>query len=526
MSKSPPPPNSRPKAYSYLRFSTPEQALGDSARRQDSLAAKYALAHGLDLDTELTFKDEGVSGYRGANAQVGRLADFIEAVKCGQVQSGSFLLVESLDRISRDHAFHAQHLLSGIIMEGVTVVTLIDERVYSKASLQTDPMGMMYSILGFMRANEESATKSRRLKESWSNKRANIETKPLTSKCPAWLELDRERGCFVLIPDRAAVVRNIFALTLEGVGQHAIAERLNRDGVAPWGRGAHWQRSYISKILASPAVVGTITPHSLEYGAGARRRKALQPVEGYYPPVVSAEAYADVQALAVSKRSPGRGARAGAPVTNVLAGMAKCPACGSTMTRVAKGARSRPALVCVRAKAGAGCQYRSVPYAYIEDAILSRLWAHLGDIPSGGDEADEVEAAIVNADEQRDVLREEARVLVDNLSYQRSATLVAQLVKVEAAIDEATAALSRLWDTRDATSGPLIAARVDRVAALLRPSDMPEGESLDDTIDRAALNAALRGIFTGAVINWQNGSIDFGWTHGGLTELQFAMAVA
>ncbi len=49
------------KAYSYLRFSTPEQSLGDSFRRQTALAQEYALRHGLDLDTELTYRDLGIS---------------------------------------------------------------------------------------------------------------------------------------------------------------------------------------------------------------------------------------------------------------------------------------------------------------------------------------------------------------------------------------------------------------------------------------------------------------------------------
>lgn len=40
----------RPKAYSYVRFSTPEQELGDSQRRQIDKAAKYAQDHGLELD--------------------------------------------------------------------------------------------------------------------------------------------------------------------------------------------------------------------------------------------------------------------------------------------------------------------------------------------------------------------------------------------------------------------------------------------------------------------------------------------
>ena len=55
----------RPRAYSYIRFSTPEQMKGDSLRRQTEAAEKYAAINGLDLDDELTFRDLGVSAYTG-----------------------------------------------------------------------------------------------------------------------------------------------------------------------------------------------------------------------------------------------------------------------------------------------------------------------------------------------------------------------------------------------------------------------------------------------------------------------------
>src|SRR4028119_1217108 len=96
-----------PKAYSYLRFSTPEQIKGDSRRRQTSMAQEYAAKHGLTLDEELTYQDLGVSAFRGKNAEDGKLSEFLDAVRFGKVEPGSYLLVESLDRISRQAAWLA-----------------------------------------------------------------------------------------------------------------------------------------------------------------------------------------------------------------------------------------------------------------------------------------------------------------------------------------------------------------------------------------------------------------------------------
>ncbi|MGY4300574.1 hypothetical protein ACVWXN_008669 [Bradyrhizobium sp. i1.4.4] len=71
------------RAYSYVRFSTPSQAAGASLQRQTEKAAKYALEHGLTLDTELNMTDLGVSAYRGKNAHTGALGGFLKAVEAG-----------------------------------------------------------------------------------------------------------------------------------------------------------------------------------------------------------------------------------------------------------------------------------------------------------------------------------------------------------------------------------------------------------------------------------------------------------
>lgn len=130
----------RPKAYSYVRFSTPEQQRGDSFRRQTEKAVDYAARKELDLDDTLNLHDLGKSAYRSANLTTGRLGDFLEAVIAGEVPRGSFLLVESLDRLSRANAFDAQITLSSIISRGITVVSLIDEREYSLEAVERDPM--------------------------------------------------------------------------------------------------------------------------------------------------------------------------------------------------------------------------------------------------------------------------------------------------------------------------------------------------------------------------------------------------
>ena len=97
-------------AFSYLRFSTAEQAAGDSRRRQLAMAEKYAANHHLRLDRQLSFRDLGVSAFRGRNAKEGALRAFLDAIEHNLVPENSFLLIESLDRLSRDRILAAQAL--------------------------------------------------------------------------------------------------------------------------------------------------------------------------------------------------------------------------------------------------------------------------------------------------------------------------------------------------------------------------------------------------------------------------------
>ena len=153
----------RPKAYSYLRFSTTEQLKGDSQRRQLALARDYAARHGLDLDETLTFRDLGVSAFRGKNVSEGELGAFLEAVDTGRVPPGSTLLVENLDRLSRDKTMSALTQFQAILNCDVNVVTLQDGRAFTKSTLNEDPTALVMSIMSMFRAHEESAVKSKRL---------------------------------------------------------------------------------------------------------------------------------------------------------------------------------------------------------------------------------------------------------------------------------------------------------------------------------------------------------------------------
>jgi len=489
------------KAYSYLRFSTPEQMRGDSFRRQTAMANEYAARRGLELDDELTFHDLGVSAYRGKNAEAGRLADFLEAVKAGLVPRGSYLLVEGLDRISRLKPRRALKVLENIVDEGITLVTLNDGREYDTDSLDEDPLNLLLAVLTFIRANEESATKAARLRASWDAKRAASETKPLTALAPAWLRLKEDRTGFDIISDRADVVRRIFDMTLNGVGQHSIEKILNAEGVPVFGRGSQWHRSYILKILDNPAVVGTFTPHAVEYEDGKKVRRPLEPVKGYFPSVVSEDVFQRV--LAVRKSvEPLRGRHAKAEISNILGGLAKCPNCGATMTRVSKNkAKGWVYLVCTKAKSKAGCQYKAVRYDAVEQAVLERGTDLFLDLPSSG--ASDLDNQLQSIEEHISDLSERGKNLLDELAMNPSPSIRDRVRTLDQEIEVARTERTAIKEMMAQSSGPLIAQRVERAKEALTAT----------SVDRTTINRTLRELFSEVVVDYKTGFLELQWHH-------------
>lgn len=503
------------KAYSYQRWSTDKQEAGDSKRRQTSLAEAYVARHeGLELvDTGTAYHDEGVSAYRGANITgEGKLASFLNAVRAGDVPKGSYLLVEALDRLSRDKARRAMRTLEDIVDAGVVVVTLADGKTYTAETLNDDPTALMYVLVVAMRAHDESANKARRLREAWKGKL--LAGKPLTAICPAWLTLKPDRSGFDVSKERAAIVRRIFRMTLEGTGQQAIAFTLNAEGVAPWGLGKRkpgkmWSKSYIAKVLSNPAVVGTFVPHTENYGEGKRRlkREPQAPMPGYFPAVIDAETWQRVQDIR-AKRAPST--KPGQQVRNIFGGLLKCPLCASSMQMVQKGPNGgAPRLVCSEARTGGGCEYVSVPYPQVESAFLRHSSRVLAEAPHAIHGQDLIETASEIEGEIADATRT-IDTLIDELARAPSPAIRERLQEYEAYRVEQKAKLAQVEQMIASADKPLIARKLADLRAALKP------------LDRARANVLLRQLAKAVVVDYQQATLRIEWTHGGESDLLYS----
>jgi DNA invertase Pin-like site-specific DNA recombinase len=505
------------KAYSYLRFSTTEQMKGDSFRRQSRQAREYAQFRGLELD-EHSFEDLGISAYQGRNKEVGALGLFLEAAEEGVVPAGSYLLVESLDRLSRQSPRKAARVIEDICKKGITVVTLFDGREYDLNALDHDPMTFIMMVLIFQRANEESTTKARRLRSAWEGKRKRIadgEAVRLTSRAPKWLRPADDGVSFEVVPERGEVVRRIFMLTLEGTGKNAIAESLNREGVPVFGNGKLWHPSYVSKILNNPSTYGTLIPFSSNPEKKSDRTPH-EAVEGYYPQVIDRETFERIQALK-SSRSPRRGRHSEVPLQNMLGGLAVCPLCGNTMARVSKNAaKGWVYLICQKARGGAGCQYNSVRYDLIEPAVHAQLGQLIADCPKGDDSLDqqilEVRNNLEGVDNSVSNILES---LEQGLSVQQHPVIGERLEGLQGQSDELKEELLELLQRHTTFSGDMAIRRATNLGNVI--VNHPE--------DKVRINSHMRECFSKVVVDFQSGDLVFHWKHGGQTSIMYKFPV-
>ena len=323
--------NSPALAFSYIRFSSPQQRLGDSLRRQVERTAGTCAENHLHLDESL--RDEGLSGYHGEHRKRGALGRFIDRVKRGEIPTGSVLIVEAFDRLDRRAPREAQEQFLSLINAGIEIVTLIDRQRFSKASLDDNPGHLFMSIGMMMGAHASSKYTADRIRETWVKRRGTART-----MVPAWIIKKGDK--LLLDKNKAAVIRQVFRDVM-AKGTDLIAKELNAEGVPllcqrKRERGhAIWNRSTIQKLVRGRQVLGYQQMGQMVNGV-----RTLTGEIPLYPAVVTEEQWHSAQtAIDGRKIGPGTG-RNVTSYSNLFGHLARCAVCGDRL-KIAQIGRTR-----------------------------------------------------------------------------------------------------------------------------------------------------------------------------------------
>ena len=336
--------------------------------------------------------DLGISAFHGDNALVGNLGVFLQAVRDKKVCPGSALIVESVDRISRQGIDEGYDLCKKILKSGIHIITLSPERDFGPEAVKGLTKGALELQLILERAAEESEMKSDRLGAVWGEKKsaARQDRSVQTSRLPSWIEVvGRKRvgkhmvgGVLRIIPERAVIIRRIFGLACHGYGLALIVKQLTSEGVPPIGGKRkrrkddveyipEWSKAYVHKILTERVVLG-------EYQPKKNGKPEGPPVEGFYPvvPGIDEALWNKAQGALASRK--GRAGRVSTKTVSLFSGlvvdaMTQKKLLFAWQTRGC-GKNRQKARVLVSADSMEGrARSTSFPAVVFEDAVLSLL---------------------------------------------------------------------------------------------------------------------------------------------------------
>lgn len=315
----------------YLRLSNADDD-ADSLERQERDLRDWAAREGLTV--RKVWSDYGRSGYK-KNVRREGFDAAVKAVLAGEV---STLAVWKLDRLSRRGAGHIIGILDDLDDNGGRLVFLKDglDTTYSSARL------VIATISELARA--ESANTSLRVRSRKASDRAA--GRYLGSSPPLGYAVNGDRR---LVPNTTVVgttadgepltefdlMRELVRRITEGETLLQVARDWNAREI-PTRRGGYWRPSTLSVSLRSPTLAGLMTEKAADGIRAYRHPDTGEHVsimaEGAEPIATEGEQARLLDLMDRRLRRWGRGSRPVKQPKSLLGLLAKCAACGRTLT--------------------------------------------------------------------------------------------------------------------------------------------------------------------------------------------------
>ncbi len=298
------------------------------------------------------------------NRGLGRLIKLIEA---GEIEHGSIIIIEALDRLTRATPLEALSLITRIVSLGVDVFTTIDNQHFSKDRLNSDPSCLFLTLGQLLRGHDESEKKSNRSKAWVNHKKEKGEC--WTGRRPYWIDGNPHKDIpYSINNHRGQIVKEVYRLAKTGYGSNTIAKMFNTSSAQEFKRddGKIWYQSSITKFLINPAVYGLL------------ETKDGDKIPNYYPALMTEDEFLEVRTI-VSSRGKKQYVNANLSTANLFSSLVYCR-CGAGM-RFGGKVRDRGVdtrhLKCLNVINGGGCDALLIPYQDFETELLYILYVHL-----------------------------------------------------------------------------------------------------------------------------------------------------
>lgn len=360
------------KAYAYIRFSRAIQATGDSENRQLTALELFETTTGTKI-VEIVY-DKGKSAFRGDNARSGNFKEMLDRMQSGAIRAGDYLVVESIDRITRQRVLDGVELLQGILKKGINIYTTVDQKTYSYNDPSRDFENLLMISLIAKRANEESETKSGRLLSAWKARKAKAENGEVIIRkgksIPYGLRVENNK--FVIHKEEQEEIRRLFELLLQ-FGINTAITKINEKSLKKWNNGT------LNKIIKHKTVIGCMATHRIEYTADGKSKKILTGfIENYYPNLIEPSLFYKAVDVMSNRKQKNWSGRRTEQDFNIFKHCIFCAECGGKLYYDHRGSRYKgkiyPFFKCDNARVQKHiCTADNIRFEYVLGSLLESI---------------------------------------------------------------------------------------------------------------------------------------------------------
>jgi hypothetical protein len=382
-------------AFSYQRVSSAKQAADERTGldRQADQFLPFCQRHGLLPCTDPLI-DAGISAYRGSNRRQGALGQFLDAARDGLIPPGSVLVVEDLDRFSREAPADALRLLlNDVFSQGIAIGVARFDSVISEDEFNRQAGAAIQLQMAIQMAHDYSRKLGERVSVAAERGRARARQGETVDPHhrPQWLDYDASSGTFT-VNDRWGTYRRIVDLGLDGYGRTRTAQIVNAEGHRN-SKGGDWSSGSVAKVWSDSRMIG-------ERVYGHRKHAETEILPGFFPAVLSVEDWERLQQRTAQRRAERGRAGRGDLRRNILQGVVTCP-CGGRLSMEVRqrNGRSNAYLVCASKNRGT-CSARNIRYdeRALLLAFMANKWARFFDRPADNKRRRELDRQVREAE--------------------------------------------------------------------------------------------------------------------------------
>ena len=374
-------------AYSRLSREDGDRAESDSIINQQRVIEDYCVSHS-ELHIEKHYADDG---YTGTNFDRPAFQQMLADLKVGKVNC---VIVKDLSRFGRDYIDMGYYLERVFPALGVRFIAINDA-----VDSEKGPYDMLLPLKNVFNA-QYAKDISGKVRSAFAVKQKRGEFVGAFASY-GYLKDPENRNHLIIDPAAAPVVRRIFELTAQGIGQVKVAQMLNDEALPcpseykrlmgekysnsrRLGKTCYWTYSTVHKIVRNEMYIGNMVQRravraSMHGKARAVKKSEWIVVESTHEAIISRELWDAAQAQI------SRNARTMDFESNVglLAGFIRCGDCGRAMVKTVWSGRTHYSCGSYRRYGFTACTKHYIPQKDIEGILLNdlnRIIAQVGDL--------------------------------------------------------------------------------------------------------------------------------------------------